>query len=74
MEDAQLRAQILSWSRSRGAFSGISLEGVTLREDEDANSSLYGKAARPEMILRGKVAISSTAKEFTSTLGRYSHD
>ena len=42
--DAKLQAEILSWSRSRGAFAGISLQGATLREDMEDNQELYGKA------------------------------
>ena len=41
--DALMRAEILSWSRSRGAFAGIALKGATLRQDLDENEALYGK-------------------------------
>src|SRR5215210_6958361 len=41
--DAQMHADILSWSRSRGLFAGISLQGATLRQDLDDNTTLYGK-------------------------------
>jgi lipid-binding SYLF domain-containing protein len=41
--DAQMQAEILSYSRSRGAFAGISLDGATLRPDNDSNSELYGR-------------------------------
>jgi SH3 domain-containing YSC84-like protein 1 len=40
--DAQLHAEILSWSRSQGLFAGIALEGATLRQDQDDNAQLYG--------------------------------
>jgi len=40
--DVQLRAEILSWSRSRGLFAGLSLEGATLRPDTEENETLYG--------------------------------
>ncbi len=43
---AKLTAEILSWSRTRGVFAGVSLQGATLREDEDANEALYGKIDR----------------------------
>jgi lipid-binding SYLF domain-containing protein len=43
MTDAMMRAEILSWSRSRGVFGGVSLQGSTLREDSEANEHLYGK-------------------------------
>ena len=40
--DASMRAEILSWSRARGVFAGYSLDGATMREDDDANKDLYG--------------------------------
>jgi SH3 domain-containing YSC84-like protein 1 len=49
--DAYLRAEMLSYSRARGVFAGISLEGTTLRPDEDANHHLYGKDASAATIL-----------------------
>jgi lipid-binding SYLF domain-containing protein len=49
--DAYMRAEMLSYSRSRGAFAGISLEGSTLRPDEDANHRLYGKDANAKEII-----------------------
>jgi SH3 domain-containing YSC84-like protein 1 len=50
--DAYMRAEILSYSRARGIFAGISLEGSTLRPDEDANRKLYGSDARAAHIVR----------------------
>jgi len=41
--DAQMHADILSWSRSQGLFAGVALEGATLRQDLDDNANLYGK-------------------------------
>lgn len=49
--DAYMRAEMLSYSRARGAFAGVSLEGTTLRPDEDANHRLYGKEASAATIL-----------------------
>src|SRR6202521_1762429 len=49
--DVTLRAEMLSYSRARGVFAGISLEGTTLRPDEDANHRLYGKEASAETII-----------------------
>jgi len=49
--DAYLRAEMLSYSRARGVFAGISLEGTTLRPDEDANHRLYGKDASAATII-----------------------
>jgi lipid-binding SYLF domain-containing protein len=50
--DAYMRAEILSYSRARGVFAGVSLEGSTLRPDEDANRKLYGSDARAAHIVR----------------------
>jgi lipid-binding SYLF domain-containing protein len=49
--DAYMRAEILSYSRARGVFAGISLEGSTLRPDEDANRKLYGKSTSAAKII-----------------------
>ena len=49
--DAYLRAEMLSYSRARGVFAGVSLEGTTLRPDEDANHRLYGKDASAATII-----------------------
>ena len=51
--DAFMRAEILSYSRSRGVFAGISLEGATLHPDDDANTALYGKDIRARRIVEG---------------------
>ena len=59
MTDAMMHAEILSWSRSRGAFGGISLQGATLREDDEPNDHLYGKGTKNESILTGKVAVTA---------------
>ena len=54
--DAYMRAEMLSYSRARGVFAGISLEGSTLRPDEDANHRLYGKdATAQKIVLESKV-------------------
>jgi lipid-binding SYLF domain-containing protein len=70
--DAQLRAEILSWSRSRGAFAGVSLEGATLRSDKDENKELYGKEMESKDILMSGMAVPAGAQEFTATLTKYS--
>lgn len=72
MTDAMMRAEILSWSRSRGVFGGISLQGSTLREDEDPNKNLYGKGTKNQAILTVKVPPPAEAKEFLATLAKYS--
>ncbi len=52
--DAYLRAEILSYSRSRGLFAGISLEGSTLRPDDDANEQVYGRKIKARDIVLGR--------------------
>ena len=52
--DAWMRAEILSYSRSRGVFAGISLEGSTLRPDDEASEQVYGHAIKAKDIVRGK--------------------
>ena len=51
--DAYMRAEILTYSRSRGLFAGVSLEGSTLRQDNKANESLYGRKITARDIVRG---------------------
>jgi lipid-binding SYLF domain-containing protein len=70
--DAAMKAKILSYSRSRGAFAGVSLTGMTLNQDEDANKAVYGKQLDSEQILGGTVAMPPGAKPLTQTLTKYS--
>ncbi len=67
--DATMRAEILSYSRARGAFAGVSLEGSTLRPDNDANKKLYGKDLSAEaIVLKGAVKSPPSAKLLIHTL------
>jgi len=70
--DAMMHAEILSWSRTRGVFAGVSLQGATLREDLDDNKELYGQAYENAEILRGKVPVPADAANLISLLGKYS--
>jgi SH3 domain-containing YSC84-like protein 1 len=70
--DARFTAEILTWSRSRGLFAGISLSGATLREDEDWNIALYGKKITNREIVTGDVAAPKAAATLLSELDRYS--
>jgi len=70
--DALVAAEILSWSRSRGAFAGVSLEGATLRNDLDENESLYGKKLTNKEVILNDTATPAKAKGFISTLNKYS--
>jgi lipid-binding SYLF domain-containing protein len=70
--DAMLNAEMLSYSRSRGLFAGISLEGATLRPDDDTNKELYGRAARNREILSGDFKVPAIAEKFEHRLTRES--
>jgi lipid-binding SYLF domain-containing protein len=70
--DAQMRAEILTYSRSRGAFAGLSLEGATLRPDEDWNKELYGKAIPNRDIVMGDTPPPPSAKRLLELLNKYS--
>jgi SH3 domain-containing YSC84-like protein 1 len=68
--DAELHAEILSYSRSRGLFAGISLEGATLRPDEESNKELYGREATNREILTGDFKTPAMAMKFEHALNR----
>jgi len=71
--DAYLRAEMLSYSRSRGVFAGVSLEGSTLRPDNDANHKLYGKdASAAEIITESKVEAPEAGRKLISRLQKAS--
>jgi lipid-binding SYLF domain-containing protein len=70
--DARLTAEILTWSRARGLFAGVALNGATLREDEDWNIDLYGKPMKNREIVTGSVAAPKAAAALLSELDRYS--
>lgn len=70
--DAQLKAEIYSYSRSRGLFAGISLEGAALRIDNDANAAYYGKRdIRPDEILAGRGHESAALRKLQRVLAEY---
>src|ERR1700684_430422 len=67
--DAYMRAEILSYSRSRGLFAGISLEGSTLRPDNDASADVYGrKITAREIVLGGKASIPESGQHLVRVL------
>jgi SH3 domain-containing YSC84-like protein 1 len=71
--DIVMRAEVLSYSRSRGLFAGISLEGSTLRSDGSANRKLYGRSLNAREIVRqGKVGIPASGRELISLLDKTS--
>jgi len=67
--DATLRADILSYSRARGAFAGVALEGSTIRPDNGANKQIYGREVPAgQIVLSGHVAAPLSAQSLISTL------
>jgi SH3 domain-containing YSC84-like protein 1 len=69
--DVTMRAEILSYSRARGVFAGISLEGSTIRPDGDANKELYGQSVPARsIVLFGRVPVPAAAQKLISTLDR----
>jgi SH3 domain-containing YSC84-like protein 1 len=71
--DVVMRAEILSYSRSRGLFAGVSLEGSTLRPDNRANEKLYGKKLNAREIVRqSKVGAPASAQELLALLNKHS--
>jgi SH3 domain-containing YSC84-like protein 1 len=70
--DAQMHAEILSWSRSQGLFAGVALEGATLRQDLDDNAALYGRRLENRQIVTKGVRTPRAAAKLISELNRYS--
>jgi len=70
--DAYMSAEILSWSRSRGVFAGVSLQGSTLRQDSDDNKSLYGKSIENKDIVTQEVPPPKSAERLLALFNKYS--
>jgi lipid-binding SYLF domain-containing protein len=70
--DAQMHAEILSWSRSQGLFAGLALEGATLRQDLDDNAALYGKRLENRAIVTTSVRTPKAAAKLIGLLNKYS--
>jgi lipid-binding SYLF domain-containing protein len=71
--DATMRAEILTYSRARGLFAGVSLAGSTLRSDNDSNRKIYGRSVEAREILRsGTVATPAAGKRLVDLLNQHS--
>jgi lipid-binding SYLF domain-containing protein len=69
--DAKFSAEILSWSRTRGVFAGVSLQGATLRQDDDANHELYGKKIDNREIAESSMTPPAAAAKLLALLDQY---
>ncbi|HVZ20978.1 MAG TPA: lipid-binding SYLF domain-containing protein, partial [Vicinamibacterales bacterium] len=70
--DATMTAEILAWSRSRGVFAGISLQGSTLREDSAENKELYGREiSNKDVVVTRQVGVPAGAGDLMTALGKY---
>jgi lipid-binding SYLF domain-containing protein len=70
--DVVMKAEMLTYSRARGLFAGVSLEGSTLRPDSDANELVYGSPIPARVIVKGTVAVPSAAKSMIDVLNQRS--
>jgi len=70
--DAFMSAEILSWSRSKGLFAGVSLDGATLRNDLDENEALYGQRWTSKQILGSGAKMPEAASKLIAVLNKYS--
>jgi len=70
--DWKLRSEMLTYSRSRGVFAGVTLNGAVVKQDDDETRVLYGKAVPFADILTGKVAAPAGTEKFIATVRRYS--
>ena len=71
--DAYMNAEILTYSRSKGLFAGVSLKGSTLRQDNGANRDLYGQdVSAREIVIEGKVQVPEAGQSFVSLLQKKS--
>jgi len=70
--DVVMQAEMLTYSRARGLFAGVSLEGSTLRPDNDANTLVYGSQIPAKEIVKGTIAVPSAAKNLIDLLNKRS--
>jgi lipid-binding SYLF domain-containing protein len=70
--DIQMRAEILSYSRSRGLFAGVTLNGASIRADEDANRRFYGRPLKTaEILFKPMLDVPALAKQWQGSLAKY---
>ena len=71
--DLKLNAEILSYSRSKGIFAGVSLDGAVMQADKSGDKAMYGNDVTRHEILHGKVAVPESARALVEELGGYAH-
>lgn len=71
LTDAQMRAEILSWSRARGVFAGISLDGATLRGDDSTNTELYGRETSNRALITNAIPAPAGADRLMKELSKF---
>jgi lipid-binding SYLF domain-containing protein len=69
--DLKLKAEILSYSRSKGAFAGVSLDGAVVQADHSADKAIYGSDVARQEILNGKIAVPEPAQRLLEDLAKY---
>jgi lipid-binding SYLF domain-containing protein len=72
--DLKLTAEILSYSRSKGIFAGVSLDGAVMQADKSGDEAMYGSDVNRHEILDGKVAVPESARALLHELGGYVHE
>jgi lipid-binding SYLF domain-containing protein len=71
--DLQMRAEILTYSRSRGLFAGVSLDGQVVKQDSDGNERLYGRKVDPkDILISGSLGVPAAARPLTAALQKFS--
>lgn len=71
--DWKLDTQMLTYSRSKGVFAGLTLEGAVVQQDSDSTTSVYGRNVSFRSVLQGKVSTPDVAKEFMHAVGQAAH-
>jgi len=71
--DLKLNAEILSYSRSKGVFAGVSLDGAVMQADKSGDKAMYGDDVNRHEILDGKVAVPESARTLVDELHGYAH-
>ena len=72
--DLKMNAEILSYSRSKGVFAGVSLDGAVMQADKSGDKAMYGDDVNRHEILDGKVAVPASAQALVHELGGYVHE